>query len=467
MANNVTSKKKYTGRQEIFTSHEYVTRDNIVEILSDAITIHETNRLEIEYLRKYRNGDTPIYGRVKDIRPEINNMISENRADEIVNFKTGYLVGEPIQYVTRKSDDAQTNDEIVTLNELMDSESRDTRDIELCDWLHVCGIGYKMAFPKESSEDEAPFEISIPSPADTFVVKSSRLGHKPVLGVHMVTVQNKGITQTIYSCYAKNKYFEVIDGLNVVNEVDTVLDMIPIIEYRLNSSYLGAFEIVLPLLDAINTTQSNRLDGVEQFVQALMVIKNADIDEDSLKNLKEFGAIKLPEGSDIDYLVQQLSQSDTKSLVDGLYTDVLTICGMPNRNGGSSTSDTGTAVVLRDGWSDCEARAKTSEKFFKESERQFLKLILKISNFSLKIDSLKYSDIDIRFTRRNYENISSKTTVLTQMLGCDMIHPKLAFEHCGLFSDPSLAYEESKKYHDEVIETNLKQLEDDFNKEGE
>lgn len=34
---------------------------------------------------------------------------------------------------------------------------------------------------------------------------------------------------------------------------------------------------------------------------------------------------------------------------------------MPNRNGNASTSDTGSAVIMRDGWSDAEARAKDSE----------------------------------------------------------------------------------------------------------
>lgn len=461
----IEPKKRFTGRREIFTSFDEITSENILEVLHNAIPVHEANAAEIKYLEQYRKGDVPIFTRKKDVRPEINNTVNENRADEIVNFKTGYLVGEPIQYVTRKGLDAKVTDEIILLNELMDAESRDTADIELADWLHVCGIGYKMVQPDpDFDEDEAPFEIYAPHPADTFVIKSSGLGHKPMLGVSIVTSEELGVRKKTYYCYAKNRIFIVEDGVKLVSEEPTVFKDIPIVEYKINNTYLGAFEPVLTLLDAINTCRSNQLDGVEQFIQALMVFKGADIDDESFKALRELGALKVPEGGDVDYLVQQLSQSDTKTLVDGLYQDVLTIVGMPNRNGGSSTSDTGTAVIMRDGWSDAEARAKISEKFFKKSERKFLKLILKIVGIKVGIE-LKQSDIDIRFTRRNYENITSKANVLIQMLSNDKIHPKLAYESCGMFVDPTLAYEESMAHYEEQLNKEAKELEESFNAE--
>ena len=36
--------------------------------------------------------------------------------------------------------------------------------------------------------------------------------------------------------------------------------------------------------------------------------------------------------------------------------------------------------------------------------------------------------------------------MLTQMLACEKIAPELAFTHCGLFSDPQLAYRMSMDY---------------------
>jgi hypothetical protein len=74
--------------------------------------------------------------------------------------------------------------------------------------------------------------------------------------------------------------------------------------------------------------------------------------------------------------------------------------------------------------------------------------------------ALKLSAIEIRFTRRNYENIQEKAQVLTSLLSSDKIHPRLAFEHCGLFVDPELAYTQSVEYAEEREAEMLKMLEE-------
>ena len=47
---------------------------------------------------------------------------------------------------------------------------------------------------------------------------------------------------------------------------------------------------------------------------------------------------------------EENGETYTQTLKNDLYQTILTICGIPNRNGGSSTSDTGNAVIFRDGW---------------------------------------------------------------------------------------------------------------------
>ena len=59
---------------------------------------------------------------------------------------------------------------------------------------------------------------------------------------------------------------------------------------------------------------------------------------------------------------------------------------------------------------------------------------------------LKLVNIESKFTRRNYDNIQTKSQVLTTMLDNPRIHPELAFTHCGLFLDPESAYLQSKDW---------------------
>ena len=436
----------FHGRRVIFTSVPVITIGNIAEVVTKAVSVHLQNRGEIDYLYNYYKGKQPILGRVKDIRPEICNKIVVNRANEIVTFKSSYLVGEPVQYINRAG--SGDNDSIEKLNWYMAGEDKDSKDEELSDWMHICGTAYRMVTPnsEHSCADESPFHIYTLDPRDTFVVYYSGLGHKPLISVNAIVTEDN---EVLYACYTEKFYCEVLNG-KVSNVLNNEIGMIPVVEYPLNEARLGAFEIVLPLLDAINETASNRMDGVEQFIQALLVLKGVDIESDDFAKLKEMGGLKVPADGDVQYLIQELNQSTTQTLIDDQYETVLTICGMPNRNGGTSTSDTGSAVIFRDGWSSAESRAKHTEKMFSASERKFLKIALQIAasiqNCSL---NLKLSDIDIRFTRRNYEAIQTKSQVLTTMLSCMKIHPRLAFESCGMFADPERAYNMSEEYAEE------------------
>ena len=437
------------GRRMIKTDESEVTNANVVTILRKALPFHWKNRSEINYLWHYYKGRQPILNRVKLVRPEIANRIVENRADEIVSFKSGYLMGEPLQYVSRGNAEGIA-DAINQLNEFVFAEEKPAKDKELADWFHICGTSYRMVLPdEEGEEDDSPFEIYTLDPRNTFVVYHNGLGNKPVLGVKYV-VDEKGVVT--YSCYSKNYYFEIVES-KIVKSEPHILGDIPIIEYPLNLARIGAFELVIPLLDAINLTDSNRLDGVEQFIQALLLFHNVDISSDDYAKLREDGAIKFKDidpnlKAEVAYLTNTMNQGETQTLVDHMYQTVLTICGMPNRNGGSSTSDTGSAVIMRDGWSDAEARAKNSELMFKKSERRFLKLVLNICRTLVSMD-LKVHNIEIRFTRRNYENILQKAQVLDLLLKNNKVHPRLAFEHCGLFVDSDLAYALSAEYMEE------------------
>lgn len=461
------------GRRMIKTDESEVTIDNVVTILRKALPFHWKNRSEINYLWHYYKGRQPILNRVKLVRPEIANKIVENRADEIVSFKSGYLMGEPLQYVTRGNAESIA-DAINQLNEYVFAEEKPAKDKELADWFHICGTSFRMVLPDEDGEeDDSPFEIYTLDPRNTFVVYHNGLGNKPVLGVKYV-IDEKGVIT--YSCYSKYEYFEIVES-KVVKCEPHILGDIPIIEYPLNLARIGAFELVVPLLDAINLTDSNRIDGVEQFIQALLLFHNVDISSDDYKKLREEGAIKFKDidpqlKAEVAYLTNSLNQGETQTLVDHMYQTVLTICGMPNRNGGSSTSDTGSAVIMRDGWSDAEARAKNSELMFKKSERRFLKLVLNICRTLVGMD-LKVHNIEIRFTRRNYENILQKAQVLDLLLKNGKVHPRLAFEHCGLFVDSDLAYalsaeyvEEQEKKAQELIEKQNQMKGEDDNDPG-
>jgi SPP1 family phage portal protein len=444
------------GRRPILTDVPEITDANVVDVIEKAMGNHEMNRADIQYLWDYYRGKQPILYRTKAVRPEICNKIVENRANEIVSFKVGYLCGEPIQYIGRSGEESVSKG-IAQLNEMMFSENKATQDKEVVEWQMIAGTAFRLVLPDDMvDEDDAPFEMFTLDPRDSFVIYSVEVGKKSMLGVKYYTDDQGG---KIFSVYSDKKYWKIKDG-KIIESKAHALNTIPIFEYPANNARLGAFEIVLHLLDELNNIASNRMDGIEQFVQAFIKFINCDITEEEYKKFLELGAIKVKshEGmsADVDMVSNELNQGQTQVTKDDVYQAILTICGIPNRNGGSSTSDTGSAVLLRDGWSLAEARAKDSELMFKKSEQNMLKLILKICRDSegtpTEVSNLRLKDISLKFTRRNYEAIQSKSQVLVSMLQQPKIHPRLAFESSGLFIDPESAYSLSMKYYEEQME---------------
>lgn len=464
-----TKRDNLFGRTVIYTDVEEIKSDNVLDVISKAKQTQDQNQTDIEYLFKYFKGDQPILSRIKEVNTDINNKIVENRAKEIVDFKTGYLVGEPIQYIGRGEVDPE---KIKQLNDIMTAEDKDTVDSQVVENQNICGTAFKICLPDtdfETTDDEglSPFEQYSLDPAQTFVIYSSGIDHKPMAGVYAIEDSNNDLHYTVYT---PTNIFKLLNTDSIEGTEANPLGMIPIIEYPANEARLGAFEPVITLLDAINTLDSNRLDGVEQFVQALLVLTNCDLEDGTTAaTIKEKGILSLKATGDFEQkaeiLATELNQGQTQTLKDDLYQTVLTICAMPNRNGGSSTKDTGIAVVYRDGWSAAETSAKKQEMEFKKSERAFLKVAIKIANTLLGTD-FTFNDVDIKFTRRNYENIETKAKVLIEMLNNPKIDPKLGFIYSNMFADPEEAYRTSRPYIEQAMSGESEVIDGESGSEG-
>ena len=447
-----------SGRLPVTVDYEAVDRDNVLAALADALPAFGLNAGDIDYLWRYYRGLQPILDRVKDVRPEICNKVVVNIAQEVVAFKIGYQLEEPLQYACRMPGDGddgayeRTLVQVNELNTLMFAEDKASCDRDLFEWMCIGGTGFRMAEADRDAdriEGDSPFEVHTLDPRCTCVVESSAYHHRPVMAFWAGRDENDNL---VYTVFTDTTCFIVSDGA-ILSETPHTYGAIPIVEYKLNNARMGVFEPVLPLLDAINLLESNRLDDVEQVVQALMVFKDCDISGDDFEEMRAMGAVKIKSLSEtvkatIDLLKNPLDQTGVQTAKDDLYQAVVNICGMPNRNGTSgSSSDTGAAVLLRDGWTLAESHAKSYELQFKRSERRFLRVILAICRQSAQTGlDLRIRDIELTFNRRNYENILSKSQVLTTMLASGKIHPQLAFQSSGMFSDPDAAYKQSEEW---------------------
>lgn len=443
------------GRKLIVSDVDEVNSSNVVKVLADALGYHRLNAENSRMLYEYYSGNQPILRRIKDVRPEIMNMCVLNHANEIVSFKVSYLLSNPIVYVGRST--SNVSEQINRLNEYMHIAGKPARDKEIADDFNICGNAYRMVLPNKRmlNEDEAPFEIYTLNPERTFIVYKNGLGEVPLCGVTYVTKENG---KERFSVYTPKKYFEIENQSIRVNRPHA-LGVVPIFEYCNNNARLGSFEIVITLLNAINALASNRIDATEQAVQALMVFENCDIDEETYDAMRAKGAIKIKsadgEQSKVYSVGTELNQADQQVLMDALYDAVIKICGMPAQgNGSTSDSSNNGAAITRNGWYHAEARAKDTELLWDEAEMKMLRLVLRICR-DLGAEPLRLflKDIELKFTRRNYEDLLSKSQTFTTLMSTGYTDITDAYAAAGMFPDSEAAAIRGKEWHEQQKES--------------
>lgn len=463
------------GRLKIHSDVKEITAQNVVDEVNKAYAVHCRNQVDIKILWDYYRGKTRILRKTKEVREEINHKINENRAYEVVKFHKGYVFGEPIQYVRRENPSAVIDDDIIAtdinaLNGYMSDANKAACDNALAEWMYVTGVGYRLTLPNKrwtADGDEPPFEIYALDPYKTFVVYSSDIDEHPLMAVCCV---ERETGEKVFGVYTTDSYYEFVEYGNV-SEMDNPLGMIPIVEYPTEHARLGVFEPVLPLIDALDELQSNRMDDIVQFVNSFLAILGAQLDDATYKKLEEWKTLCLPEGTDAKYLSATLSQADVQTLKEDIVHAIFEICAVPNRTGGESASDNGVAVLLRNGYTASEARAKDTEEVWKKSEKLSLRIVLRILRDTVGT-KLKLTDIKPHFTRRNYENIATKSQVLIAMLNNPWVHPEVAYASCGMFPDPESAYLQGKEWYEEreakaMVVANAVQGDDEETTRGE
>lgn len=440
-------KGKY-GRKIAYTDVETIAQDNVVKVVGNCIGTFNWNKHIIKYLWDYYKGDQPIRYRVKKVRDDITNRIVENHAYEIVQFKTGQSYGEPVQYISRKDEEA-VNKAVDTLNDYMEDANKQEKDIKSGEWQSATGTSFKAV--QKTPGEEVPFRIVAPSPMNTFVIYN-RSTEEPLLAVQELKDANGKYYKL---CYSSTHECKIINGA-VSDWKLHGFGGIPIVEYPNNHERISDIELVVDLLDAINNMQSNRMDGVEQLIQAWYKFINCEVDEEQFEKMKMNCAlvvksINKDNKADVDVITQELDQSQSQIAKDDLWDNALSILAIPSKQGNTG-GDTQGAVELRNGWDFSKTRAKLKDPLIVTSEKRLAKVVLNIIRIYGKDLNLSLRDFTVQINHSPQDNMYTKSQTLLQLLQCG-VHPLVAIKTVGLWGDAEKTFLLSKPYLDKLWQT--------------
>ena len=338
---------------------------------------------------------------------------------------------------------------------------------------------------------ECPVSFDVLDPADNFVVYSSMRGEEPLFCLSLVQVEKKttGYYNTIdydYELYIETRYArykaqcsKTFDGFKKVSlEVEKSFVDMPMIEHSINRKRIGLVELNRDLFNSINTLISNTTDMVVDGANVIMVFKNTDIDQDTINDMKNKGAVILHDVQDNKNSSEAKLETITISIpFDGLnsfyeerVTQAYDIAGVPLASGAvTSGGDTGQARLLGGGWNNAYIIIKNDINSLLKSDYAILKGFLKICKLvpACPIKTLAASQVDIKYHINQSDNLLVKAQALAQLYEINMPKEE-SLKAVGLFSDIctlakkwGISDTEAKKAEDENAKSTQERTEED------
>lgn len=465
---------EYRGRIKIYTDVKEITKGNVIQVLSTAMTKHELNRTQIRNLINFEKGDQPLV-REKKVRTDIDIKSISNLAHQITEFWLGYFWGNHMAFVQKSdkhpkgSNPTDSDSAITLLNEMYDAEDMESKDQLLAYYLEVCGVCCQLVDIKRNPDDEdAVFDLVTLNPLYSFVVYSSDAYERPVMGVSYSEDENGS---KIFTCVTDDATYEIRDMVEIINGTKksgekkitegkngvqvNPFGRVNIVEFERSTDRTGVFERQLDELNALNILESDLCNDVSQTTQANWWGNDIELDKD------DDGKVKGPQAGqwiltktngngkqpNIKGLVLNYDYTGVLANIQAKHDGILERTFTPKQTEQSGGSTTG-ATSLSSGWTATEAvackQAAIIKSGFKERNRLALIAIKKSPDTDPEspLLKLKNSDIEIRPIRQKSYDMATKINSLATMVQ-NFVHPRVAMEAIDFFPNLAEAAEDS------------------------
>lgn len=405
---------------------EEFLKDGITpQILAKLIDRHRKNEERYANLMNYYMGNHKISDRKKASEQTSNNKIICNHAKYIVDMTKSFLIGNPVTYACSEEYDIEPVKNSYLIQDMA------TIDGAIEKQMSIYGKGFELIYTDEESE---PKSVCL-SPVNTFMVYSSSVDKRPLMGVHYFKKHDIDGKLSGVQCIVCDDVAMYI----YENDSDSFYNMelkqynrhyfndIPMIEYRNNEESQGDFEQLIPLIDAYNMLTSDRINDKEQFVEAFLFLTGIELDSEQAKKLREERILMGYEGANAQYLSKVMTESDVQILSDSLRRDIHRFSMVPDLSDEQfGTNLSGVAIKYK--LMGFEQHVRNKERHFARALKKRFELY--INFFSLKgaMEYVPIHRVDIVFTRnmpvneleisqmiQNLAGIASSETLLSQL----------------------------------------------------
>ena len=412
------------------------------KLIKNLIDYHKQNLLpRYEKLQAYYMGQHKITDRrTEDGKP--NNKVVNPFADLMVATVAGYMLGQPVKWI---SDDARY---LQSIQDVFGSNNEEDHNLEVLKTFSVQGEAYELVYLDENADicfAQLPNEQTIAIYDDSIKPQLQLVLRYYPIGSLKRDVQPQYKVELYWP--DKIDYYSQAGGNYVLDDSKAhYFGQVPVVHYFNNKEATGDFEKILPLIDDYDKILSDNSNELEYFRNAYMVIKGfGDIAEEDLRRMRKTGAFLLPgvsENEDISFITKDLDDAAVMSHLETLEKNIHKFSAIPNMTDENFAGNS-SGVALKYKLFSFENLICAKERKFKNALCSRLRLVTTALN--LKGHSFDWQAMTPHLTRNLPANVLEQSQImmnLKDVLG--MIPLEGLFSQLSFIKDPQEAAKEAE-----------------------
>lgn len=379
-----------------------ISDDKIVtaDVVSQAIAKHKTMTSGYKENRDYYIGNHKIKNKAKKAEFKPDHRLMVNFAKYIVDTYTAYFIGIPIK-VTHETD--EVNEFIRIFRENNDLEDN---EYELSKIMAIYGRAYEFL----SQDEEANTVVTYTTPMNTFVVYDNTIYERPLFAVNYSTGDKDVISGDVFTFDEHIEISGTTTSVSFGEREMNVYQGLPIIEYIENQERQSVFENVKSLIDAINTTLSEKMNDVDALADAYMKILGAELNENGLNYIRDNRIINLVGEQAynvvVDFMAKPSGDTTQENLLNRLTDLIFQIAMVANISDKDFSGSSGVALEFK--LQPMKNLAQQKERKMLSGIRKRYKLIFGIPTNVNASNRDEWKSLKYRFTRNTPRNISDE-----------------------------------------------------------
>lgn len=417
------------------------------EVISEYIMKHQQAiKSRFKRSKDAYNGYYDIYNQPAKPLGKPDNRVATPFAKYITDTFTGFFNGIPLEV---KHDDKKVINFVDNFN---DENNTIDLDYELIKDACIFGHGAELIYQDEQGDTK----VAQVSPMNAFVVYSNDIEKQPIFGVYYnyskAESNFKGNVYTKENVYSFEGSGYTIDNLTL--EYENVYGEVPINEYDFNKERQGIFEQELGLMEAHHQTQSDKTNDIAYFSDTYLAVLGADIDEETIKNIRDNRIINLTPGIEgpqveVKFLDKPDADASQEHLLDRIERNIFKMAMVADISDEEFGNTSG--ISLRYKLLPMENLAKTVERNITKALKRRYKLAFSLETNLPTAQADMWKSLTFVFKRNLPINILDEAQTLQALDG--QVSDETKLEQASFISDAQTELKRMEEEEKKLIET--------------